>query len=419
MEYEIFKQPRYNSYLLSNKTPVNFEIKVFKNMKLKKRFTDLENEYSQRMIEEKSDYDFFKKKFTKEEFISYERINFMDMTKIFQKMKYIEKKYNIGPGFTNAWRKMYEICEKTDIISKRDETVKHFDICGSPGAFVLGMNHFMKTKRRNQNYDWYIQSYTGEGGLKDSYGLYRKYPSRFLEGPQKGDISSPKSVRYYRDFFKNNKRNLVTSDCGQSSVDVWENIGKNTREKQMLKIFYGQFICSLSVLSKGGNLFMKSYTSFSKFSVSLVYLMCCFFKKVRLVKPISSRYPEKNEIYYLCNGMVEELSDTDFDDLINILENWNGDMFEKNIGRYTSMDKKLVSNIQDKMSDFYEERLNDYYEKEETIREIVGDKEENPKIYLSNLKKLQDLTSRETIKFANHYVKKMGYKKIKTSDRLI
>ena len=117
--------------------------------------------------------------------------------------------------------------------------------------------------------------------------------------------------------------------------------------------------------------------------------------------------------------MVEELSDTDFDDLINILENWNGDMFEKNIGRYTSMDKKLVSNIQDKMSDFYEERLNDYYEKEETIREIVGDKEENPKIYLSNLKKLQDLTSRETIKFANHYVKKMGYKKIKTSDRLI
>ena len=108
------------------------------------------------------------------------------MTKIFKKMFYVQKNFNIGPGFTNAWRKMYEICEKTSFIPKKIKDIKHLDICGSPGAFVLAINHFIKTKRRTQNYDWYIQSYTGDFGLEDQYHLYENYPDRFLEGPAYG-----------------------------------------------------------------------------------------------------------------------------------------------------------------------------------------------------------------------------------------
>ena len=164
----------------------------------------------------------------------------------------------------------------------------------------------MKTKRKGINYDWYVQSYTGDYGLKDEYKLRKNYPNKFLEGPGMGDITKSDSIKYYYNFFKNNRRNIVTSDCGLSPSEVWKGLDKGlTREKQMLKIFYGQLICSFGILTKGGNLFMKSYTSFTPFTVSLIYLMCCFFKNVKLVKPISSRYPEANEIYYLCEDFIE------------------------------------------------------------------------------------------------------------------
>ena len=70
------------------------------------------------------------------------------MTKIFRKMPYIEKKYDIGPGFTNAWRKMYEICEKSNFIPKKFKEVKHLDICGFPGTFILATKSLYENKKK-------------------------------------------------------------------------------------------------------------------------------------------------------------------------------------------------------------------------------------------------------------------------------
>ena len=41
----------------------------------------------------------------------------------------MSKKYNLGIYFTNAFRKMYEICELTPFIDTKLKKIKHFDIC--------------------------------------------------------------------------------------------------------------------------------------------------------------------------------------------------------------------------------------------------------------------------------------------------
>ena len=399
------------------------DIKLCKNLKLEKEFKELDKKYLKKSENKKKLIKKYDKKLTSSQRKMFETSYFMDITKIFRKMPYIEKKYNIGPGFTNAWRKMYEICEKTSFIPKKNNQINHIDLCGLPGGFVLGINHFMKTKRSYQGYDWYIQSYTGDVGLEDQYGLYKTYPDRFLEGPVSGDISSSESVYYYYDFFKNRKRNIVTSDCGLSPLEVWKNKDKKiTREKQMLKIFYGQLITAFGVLEKGGNLFMKSYSTFTPFSVSFIYLMCCFFKRVKLVKPITSRYPSANEIYYLCEDYIEEIDEDIFVRLVEILDNWEEDTWSKNIMSYTKMNKDLLKNIQEKMSIFYQKRLDDLKEKEEIFDELLGPLEDlikDPKTYLSEMKELEKISDHQTIRFANDYIRKMKYQRIKKEDRLL
>ena len=427
MDYDIFEEPTYQSYELSVKgtTPEikPSDIKLYKNLNLQPGFKKLETNYLKRSNNSKKNYDKCMKNLSTYEIKKIDTTYFMDITKVFKKMPYIQKKYDIGPGFTNAWRKMYEICEKNNFIHKKIKTIKHLDICGLPGGFVLGINHFIKTKRKSQNYDWYIQSYTGDVGIEDQFNLRKKYPNKFLEGPVSGDISSSKSVLYYYDFFKDKKRNIVTSDCGLSPVEVWESKDKNlTREKQMLKIFYGQLITAFGVLEKGGNLFMKSYSTFTPFSVSLIYLMCCFFKRVKLVKPISSRYPGGNEIYYLCEDFKELIDENIFYKLVKILDTWKENTFSMNISSYAKMDKKLLKNIQDKMSIFYQKRLEDIKEKEEITDEILGTTDDlinDPKSYLSDMKELEKISDNQTIRFTNEYIKKMKYQRINKKDRLL
>lgn len=424
MSYKIFKEPNYRSYNLSIKNielDINFNIKLYKNLKLEKAFKEVEKKYLKYNVKSKLIYNTQLNKLTDKQFNIYNNIYYMDLTKIYKKY-FINNKYNIGKGFTNAWRKMYEICEVNKKFIPNTSTVRHFDICGSPGAFILAVNHFIKTKRKHQDYDWYIQSYTGDYGLTDSFNLYKNYPDRFLEGPDKGDITSSKTIIFYRDYFKDNKLNIVTSDCGLSPSEVWASKdSKLTREIQMLKIFYGQFVSAISVLDKNGNLFMKSYSTFTPFSISLIYFMCCVFDKVKLVKPESSRYPEGNEIYYLCENF-RGITDIVFYKLINVLENWSDDIHKKSIISFTCMNKELLKNIQDKMSLFYNKRLDDKNYKRQLINTYVGTEEdllESPNSYLKKLKELENLTDKHTIEVAKRYIRKLKYRRIRQEDKLI
>jgi len=421
----IFKTPSLQSYDLSTNENISVtekDIRLFKNLKRNKKLVDIEKSNLESKERSKDFFKRVKKELGEEYLEELDNIYFMDLTKIFKKMKEINKEYNIGPGFTNAWRKMYEICEKFNFIPKK-RIITHFDICGFPGGFVLAINHYLKTKRDDVDYEWFIQSYTGDFGFKDQFNLRKKNYYRFLEGPKKGDITNYKTILYYRKLFQKDKLDIITSDCGLSPEEVWESEDKNlTREKQMSKTFFSQFIAGISLLKKKGSFFMKHYTSTTTFTVSLVYLMCCLFKKVKLVKPESSRYPTANEIYFLLLDYKEEITDQFFDKLLDILKNWDSDIYQKNIISYTNMNKKVLENIENKLISFYEKRQKDKTEFRETIDRCVAPEEElfkNPEEYIIKSKKLEKEVDKETIEVAKNYIRRMKYERIDKMDRLV
>ena len=119
----------------------------------------------------------------------YDNLSFYNFTKNNKIGPWVNKKYNIPyKGWTNAWRKMYEMAFKMKLIKNNDSkdndnknsTFRHFDICGYPGAFVFAINHYIKTHTNYKNYEWYVQSFnsnleqTGSGKLKK-----KKYKNKY------------------------------------------------------------------------------------------------------------------------------------------------------------------------------------------------------------------------------------------------
>ena len=159
---------------------------------------------------------------------------------------------------------------------------------------------------------WYIQSYVKDKEEKnyftDEFGLAKKYPALFLSGPSRGDITKRKSIEYYYSFFQNKKRDIVTSDCGLGSAEVWETEKGYGREKQMMKIFF-------------------------------------LFERVNLIKPESSRQPGGKEIYILCKNLKEEIDDKFKSKLLDILQDFTEDDLKKSIMSSSVIDKEILKDI--------------------------------------------------------------------------
>lgn len=429
MELPKYMYPKFYNYSLAkfNDQVISpKDLRLFKNLKLSKDFREIEEIHLEQYLETKKYWKEKSLKLSKEDYKREDEYSLFDFINIFKNQYWIIKKYNLSKGFTNAFRKMYEVCYITGFVKKGDtsEKLSHFDICGFPGGFVLGINYFIKTQTNIHMYDWYIQSYIKDKGEKnyfiDEFGLAKKYPSRFLSGPSRGDITKIKSIQFYYSFFQDKKRDIVTSDCGLGFGEVWNTEKGYGREKQMMKTFFSQFICGLGVLKKKGNFFMKTYLSFSPFMISLVYLMSCCFEKVNLIKPESSRQPGGKEIYILCKNLNEEISDNLKYKLLDILENFTEEDLDKSIISSSSMNKEVLENIQNSFIKYYIDKIeireiSNNFKMEFIGADILRDPEEYFQIKNQLNKELKPIM----IRYVNNYIKKMNYKKLRDEDKLI
>lgn len=240
--------------------------------------------------------------------------------------------------FTNAWRKMYEICERFKFVPKKDK-VRHFDICGFPGAFILATNHYAHTKAGVKNYDWTLQSYNDETqGNKyfgDKFNLLKKYPNKFNFGKSGvGDVSDKNTVLEYIEEYKDNKFDITTSDCGVYREE--DDKGGKNRNKYMSKLYFGAAMISLGCLAEGGNFLMKYYMPSSNLDVDLVYLLSFSFETFKMIKPEHSRQTGGKEIYFIGIGYKNNISSSVFKKLLEILD-------KEDACDYSFFDEKFIN----------------------------------------------------------------------------
>lgn len=353
-------------------------------------------------------------------------LNFYDFTSNFNIGNVPKRFYNIDLnfGWTNAWRKMYEMIQELKLIDNNSKNLTHFDMCGFPGAFIFATNHYVKTKTNIKNYDWHITSYNEntddtkkEKYLKDKFNLQRKNKDRFLYGSEKtsynGDITNIDNIKEFIKFYSKNKAQLVSSDCGLKIN--WDE--SYLREQQMIKIHFGQFVCGLGTLAKGGHFVMKNYSQMKPLSISIIYLMILVFDKVYLMKPESSRQ-YGNEIYLIGKNFKDNLSLEQMNDLIELVDKLEN---SKNINDclFKNMNSEIVSKIENKLSEYYK-HLNKIKEsKDKLFTDELFIYEKETDVLVKKLEHLKKCSDYQIKGYFKNYFRKLKYKRIKNSDKLL
>lgn len=70
-----------------------------------------------------------------------------------------------------------------------------------------------------------------------------------------------------------------------------------------MKLFLGEIITALKVQQLGGKFILKVYDCCFSLTRQLMTLLATFYKKVRMIKPVTSR-PGNSEKYMLCEDFI-------------------------------------------------------------------------------------------------------------------
>jgi hypothetical protein len=246
---------------------------------------------------------------------------YSSVTKILDQLKVyareVEKRVHKAGSITNAWMKCWEMIHTFNLVPiDHPETFTIFCNAEFPGAFILALNHYIKTQTNTKKYEWYANSlWPGDGKketLKDSFKLYDKYPNRWLMNEENGgSVLDPKMIKIIEDRLAD-KVDLYTSDIG---------IGAEFNEEEAeAPLNLGQVICGLKTLKEGGTMVCKMFLFFKPFNMSLLRLLCNVFKHFYVTKPMASR-GGNSEIYIIGKGYKKD-QDV-IDTLMQSLKTWN------------------------------------------------------------------------------------------------
>ena len=239
------------------------------------------------------------------------------------------KKYHMFDA-TNASLKMYELLMRMNLVdcaTLKDNALNSFSNAELPGAFVIAINYYLKSKCPGKKFNWLASSYLPTAAaavgnktiLEDKLKLYAMNRGKWLMGPKPnglptgleditGDVTDPDTVislgiAVKSRFMTTEGAVLYTSDAG---IDVTKDyLGQ---EENTSAINYGQIISGLLALAPGGNFVTKQYTFFTPFSRSLIALVSAFFEEMYITKPATSR-PGNSEIYLVGKGFKGISSD--------------------------------------------------------------------------------------------------------------
>ena len=241
----------------------------------------------------------------------------LDQLKVYSRD--VEKRVHKAGSITNAWMKCWEMIHTFNLVPvDHPDTFTIFCNAEFPGAFILALNHYIKTCTNSKKYEWYANSlWPGDGKgankeiFKDSFKLYEKYPNRWLMNAENGgSVLDPKMIKIIEDRLAD-KVDLYTSDIG---------IGAEFNEEAEAPLNLGQIICALKTLKEGGTMVCKMFLFFKPFNMSLLRLLCNVFKHFYVTKPMASR-GGNSEIYIIGKGYKKDQGV--IDTLMDALVHWN------------------------------------------------------------------------------------------------
>ena len=209
---------------------------------------------------------------------------------------------------TQAWCKFTEILNRFPTLvstsAHTDESFKTLHLCEAPGAFITALNHFIKLKRISVSWSWMSSSlnpfYEGNSTgamINDDRFIINTLENWDFGKDDTGDILSVANLEYFVEQYRG-QMSLVTAD---GSIDCQADPAR--QEILVSGLHFAEIVTALGVLKFGGSLVVKMFTFYESETHQHLYLLKCFFEKIEVVKPATSK-EGNSEVYVVCLGFI-------------------------------------------------------------------------------------------------------------------
>jgi len=214
---------------------------------------------------------------------------------------------------SRAYFKFIEIYIQSHI--QFNHSINSFHLAEGPGGFIEALSNI----RNNMNDTYYGMTLINKSdkyipSWKKSKKVLINNPRIKLEygSDNTGDLYSYNNLKYCRDKYFNTM-DLITGDGGFDFSINYEH-----QEQMIWKLLFAQLIYALTMQKQDGVFILKCFDIFHYYTIEIIYLCTCFYRKVSIYKPKTSRLAN-SEKYLICKGFERDKVDLDL--FYNIYEN--------------------------------------------------------------------------------------------------
>ena len=229
---------------------------------------------------------------------------------------------------SRAFFKLVEIYNHFNLIHF-NKNIKTFHLAEGPGGFIEA-TYYLRNNRNDRYYGITLINNDDHmiPGWNKSQNYLKKRTNIIIEkgATGDGDLYNHANFKQLCEKYQNSME-IVTADGGfDFSSDF------NHQENNVFKLLYTQVMYAVALQKHNGHFVIKIFDIFLKNTCQLMYLLSCFYKKVYVTKPNTSRYAN-SEKYVVCKYFklkdTKDISDR-FYKILHVLGNVDMNIYEIN-----------------------------------------------------------------------------------------
>ena len=202
---------------------------------------------------------------------------------------------------SRSYYKMIEITNYLNILfNYENNSISTFHLAEGPGGFIEAVAYLRENNPHNSRDSYYGMTLINDDdnnvpGWKKKY-FDKNSAIHLIKGPSgNGDLLNHDNLQYCYENF-NSKMDIITGDGGfDYSIDF------NKQELSSVKLILAQIFFAIIMQKKGGSFIIKFFDIFYKPTCDMIYLLSCFYEKIYIMKPNTSRFANSKK-YIICKN---------------------------------------------------------------------------------------------------------------------
>jgi len=196
---------------------------------------------------------------------------------------------------SRSYFKMIEILNNFDFKFMKSSAIKTFHLAEGPGGFIEAISRKRQTKNDVYHGMTLMDNHVDVPKWSKITNLMKEMQNiKLVFGPKNdGNLYLKHNLDFICKHYENSMH-FITGDGGfDYSIDF------NKQEENSINLIYCEVLYALIMQKSGGSFVLKVFDIFHRNTIEILSLLCYFYEKVHIYKPLTSR-EANSEKYIVC-----------------------------------------------------------------------------------------------------------------------